>query len=181
DKAEAQERAKAVLRSIRFGNNDYIFVYAPDGTNLVLGPLPELEGKDLTGLKDADGIFYVRDLIAAGRRGGGYVAYKFPRAGSDQPAPKLAYALGVEPWDWVIGTGVYVDDLDALFRERLRAGLLWSVGLIAVLVLCAVPLARGLIRPVRAMTTAMGRLADGDVTTEIPALDRGDEIGAMAR
>ncbi len=88
---EAQERAKAELRAIRYGHDDYIFVYRPDGQNLVLGPRPQLEGKNLMDAKDANGFLWARALIDAGMSGGGYVSYMFPRAGSDKQIPKLVY------------------------------------------------------------------------------------------
>jgi len=66
--AEAQERAKAVLRDIRYGNNDFFFVYLPDGNTIVLGTRPDLENKIRIETKDANGVYYVRDLIAAAQR-----------------------------------------------------------------------------------------------------------------
>jgi methyl-accepting chemotaxis protein len=181
DKAEAQARAKATLRAIRFGQNDYVFVYDYSGTNLVLGPRPELEGKNIIDAKDPNGVAYVRELVGAGRRGGGFVAYAFPRPGASEPSAKYGYAQGFEPWQWVIGTGVYVDDLDAIFMRRVRDAALWALGLIAVLVAVAIPLARGLVRPIGAMTSAMDKLAGGDTSIDVPALARKDEVGAMAR
>jgi len=181
DKAEAQARAKATLRAIRFGQNDYVFVYDYSGTNLVLGPRPELEGKNIIDAKDPNGVAYVRELVGAGRRGGGFVAYAFPRPGASEPSAKYGNAQGFEPWQWVIGTGVYVDDLDAIFMRRVRDAALWALGLIAVLVAVAIPLARGLVRPIGALTSAMDKLAGGDTSIDVPALGRKDEVGAMAR
>jgi methyl-accepting chemotaxis protein len=181
DKTEAQARAKATLRAIRFGQNDYVFVYEHTGTNLVLGPRPELEGKNMIDAKDPNGVAYVRELVAAGRRGGGFVAYAFPRPGASEPSAKYGYAQGFEPWQWVIGTGVYVDDLDAIFMRRVRDAALWALGLIAVLIAVAIPLARGLVRPIGALTSAMDKLAGGDTAITVPALARRDEVGAMAR
>ena len=88
---------------------------------------------------------------------------------------------GFEPWQWVIGTGVYVDDLDATFMRRIRDAALWALGLIAILVAVAIPLARGLVRPIGALTSAMDKLAGGDTSIDVPALGRKDEVGAMAR
>ncbi|RAI45302.1 methyl-accepting chemotaxis protein [Rhodoplanes roseus] len=178
--AEAQERAKAALRAIRFGQNDYIFVYRPDGVNLVLGPRPELEGKNLSDLRDSNGVYQVRELVAAAARGGDFVGYMFPRAGSDKPAAKLGYAAPVQPWGWVVGTGVYIDDLDEVFYAAARSALIWAGVLILALCACAVVLARGLVRPVKAMTATMGELASGKLDTEIPGVGRRDEVGAMA-
>src|SRR5579864_2347618 len=179
--AEAQERAKAVLRDIRYGNDDFFIVYLPDGNTIVLGPRPDLENKIRIDTTDANGVHYVRDLIATAQRGGGFVSYQFPRAGSMDPVDKLSYATLVKPWDWIVFTGVYVDDLDAVFYTAARNALFWAAGLIALLCLCAVPLARGLARPIKAITNTMGALADGRLDVAIPGIGRGDEIGAMAK
>jgi methyl-accepting chemotaxis protein len=178
--AEAQERAKAVLRGIRFGNNDYIFVYKQNGENVVLGPKPELEGKQLIENKDSNGIYFVRDLITAASRGGGYVDYMFPRAGSNTPAAKTAYAMGVQPWNWMVGTGVYVDDLDEVFHDSVRQAAFWAAGLIAAVCAASLLIARGLVRPLRAMTAVMTELASGKLEVEIPGSGRRDEVGEMA-
>ena len=179
--AEAQQRAKAVLRGIRFGKNDYIFVYLQDGTNIVLGPRPELEGKNLMDSKDADGVYYVREIVAsATRTPATFVSYMYPRAGSDKPAAKMGHAVNVDPWKWVIGTGVYIDDLDEAFNAAVRSSLFWAAGAIALLCALAFLLARGLVLPMRAMTLSMTELAAGKLEVEVPGSGRGDEIGKMA-
>jgi methyl-accepting chemotaxis protein len=179
--AEAQSRAKTALRSIRYGKNDYMFVYKTDGENIVLGPKPELEGKPLIDQKDVNGVFYVRDLIAAAMGRGGFISYMFPRPGSDVPSAKLGYALRAEPWNWVIGTGVYVDDLDEAFFSWVKVALVWAAGLIAVLCVATLWIARGLVRPLKAITTTMTELATGNLTVQIPNAMRRDEVGEMAR
>src|SRR5690606_33555473 len=101
-------------------------------------------------------------LIDEARRGGGYVMFRFPRAGQDTPSPKLGYGAGVDSWKWMIGSGVYIDDVDEIFRARLMEAAMWLVALVLLLGLCAWPIARGIVRPVRAMTTAMTTLAEGN-------------------
>ncbi|HXY98371.1 MAG TPA: cache domain-containing protein [Stellaceae bacterium] len=179
--AEAQERAKAVVRAMRFGKSDYFYGYAYDGVNVLHGLKPELEGKNLLESKDSNGVRFVADLIAAARAGGGYVSYVYPRAGMDTPSPKLGYAVDVPEWQWIVGSGVYVDDVDAIFWQRVGQAVLWSAGLIVLLGLCAWAIARGIVRPVRAMTETMMALAGGDAGVSIPGAQRRDEIGAMAR
>ncbi|MFL9827467.1 cache domain-containing protein, partial [Rhodoplanes sp. SY1] len=177
--AEAQERAKTALRAIRFGQDDYVFVYDTHGMTLVLGPRAQLEGTNRIDNKDPKGVYTVRGLIAAAQRGGDFVAYEAPRSGSSEPAPKIGFAA-MGPWSWVVGTGVYTDDLDRVFWASARTTLLWVAGLLAVLCVVAVTLARGLVRPVKAMTAAMEELAAGKLDAEIPGVGRKDEVGAMA-
>ncbi|WP_316225534.1 methyl-accepting chemotaxis protein [Bradyrhizobium sp. SZCCHNS3052] len=179
---EAQNRAKAVLRGIRFGKNDYIFVYQPDGVNLVLGPKPDWEGKGLLNEKDANGLPFVRELIAASTQpGGGFVSYMFARAGSSVPVAKLGYTMKADPWNWVVGTGVYVDDLDEAFYASVKVTLMWAVGLIALLCVATLMIARGLVRPLQAITRTMTELANGNLAVQIPNSERRDEVGEMAR
>ncbi|WP_445501148.1 methyl-accepting chemotaxis protein [Microvirga sp. G4-2] len=180
-KQEAQERAKAAVRATRYGHNDYFFVYDYEGINLVHGLKPENEGKDLTGVKDANGVYLHKDLVEEGKRGGGFVSYLFPRAGQEKPSPKVAYALNFAPWQWVIGTGVYIDDIDEIFWKRVWDAAFWAAGLLAVMITSAWLLARGLVRPVQGLTATMGTLASGDTDVAVPAVKRSDEIGAMAR
>ncbi len=177
---DAQNRARADLRAIRFGRGDYFFAYDDTGVNVVHGLLPENEGKNLLATKDPNGVPLVADLIAAAHRGGDFVSYVYPRRGETLPAPKIGYALLVEPWGWTVGSGVYIDDLDAVFRAHIESSLAWSGGLLLLLVMCALPLARGLIRPLVALTGAMRELAEGRLDVPVPALDRRDELGQMA-
>ena len=161
---DAQERAKATLRDVRWGKNDYFFITTEAGINIMAGPLPQLVGKNMIDFKDPNGFYFVRALIAAAAQtDGGFVSYMFPRPGSSEPLPKMSYALEVRPWNWVIGTGVYVDDLDAEFYAGMWKVLGWAAGLIAALCIAAYLLARGLVKPVNAMTTAMSDLAAGNL------------------
>ncbi|MEI9985805.1 MAG: cache domain-containing protein [Aliidongia sp.] len=178
--AEAQERAKAALRPIRFGDGDYFFVFNEEGMTEVLGPKPEMEGKLRIDETDPNGAHYIRDLIAAAQHGGGFVTYSWPRPGEQTAQPKASYAASVPAWHWVIGSGVYVDDIDAVFRARARDTVLGAAALLIVLGFIAWPIARSIVQPLRAMTATMVRLATGDTQVAIPA-GRRDEIGDMAR
>jgi len=181
DKAEAQTRAKAMMRSIRFGKGDYFFVYDYDGVNVAHGLRPEFEGKNLLDLKDARGEAFNAELIRAARAGGGFVTFLFARAGESEPKLKLGYAAAVEEWQWVVGSGVYIDDIDVIFRDKLIEALMWSAGFLVLLGLVAWPMARGMVVPLGGLTGMMKSLASGDFTAEVPATERADEIGDMAR
>ena len=180
--AEAQERAKATLRDVRWGKNDYFFITQEDGVNIMAGPLPQLVGKNMIDFKDPNGFYFVRALIAAAAQpDGGFVSYMFPRPGTSEPLPKVSYSLEVRPWNWNIGTGVWIDDLDAEFYAALWKVLGWAAGLIAALCVAAFILARGLVKPVNAMTAAMSDLAGGNLDVAIPGAERRDELGRVAK
>ncbi len=177
---EAQERAKAAMRDIRYGNGEYFFVFDFDG-NLITHVRPDLEGTNMMNSKDSRGNLYVADAIRVARQGGGYISYDIPRAGETEPKPKLAYSVAIDEWSWELGTGVYVDDIDETFRTRFywSAGL--AFGLLSILTLCSWAIAQGLVRPLRRLTSAMRSLAAGHTSTLVPEAARTDEIGGMAR
>ncbi|HEX2942679.1 MAG TPA: cache domain-containing protein [Rhodopila sp.] len=178
---EAQDRAKLAVRSMRYEKGGYFFIYTYDGKSLVNGGRPDLEGTNMLNARDADGIRMNAELIAAARRGGGYVGYKWPRPGQTTPSPKVGYAEAINAWQWMVGTGVYIDDVDQAFWHHALDVSYRSVGVLLFLVLCAWPVARSIVRPMRALTAAMVRLAGGDTAAEVPSADSQDEIGDMAR
>jgi diguanylate cyclase (GGDEF)-like protein/PAS domain S-box-containing protein len=181
DEAAAKAQAIAEIRGLRYSGSEYFFIYSKDGTNILLPPMPEREGRNFIDLKDANGVFFIRELAESGRRGGTPVFYRFPRPGSATAIDKMAVALYFEPWQWVIGTGVYIDDLDAEFATELI-----RLSLIPILVVLAAVgaiflIARSVSRPLLRLTEVMGRLARRDFAAEVPFGGRGDEIGAIAR
>jgi methyl-accepting chemotaxis protein len=178
--AEAKERAVSALHAMRFGNDDYFFVFLYDGTCVVSG-LRQVEGTNLIEAKDSKGVRFIYGLIAAARSGGGFVSYLYPRVGQSRPSPKISYAMAVEPWGWAVGAGVYIDDIDQIFRQRVLEMMLWGGGFMVVLGVGAWLIARSVVHPVRGMTSTMVELAAGNTTTEVPSLERGDEVGDMAR
>ncbi len=181
-RGEAQARAAAAIRAMRYQGDEYIFV--TDMTpRMVMHPVkPDLDGKDLSGIADPNGKHLFNAMVDVVKaRGSGTVPYMWPRPGSADPVPKLTYVEGFAPWGWVIGTGLYVDDLDAA-RHHL-AWTLTTFGLAAAALLGGVVwvLGRGVSRPVQALTAATQSLAQGNLETPIPGQQRGDEIGSMAQ
>jgi methyl-accepting chemotaxis protein len=177
---ETLEHSKQLIHTLRFGKDDYFFA-VDNGSVQVANPNPKVEGKNFYEAKDSDGVFFAREIVAASQRGGGFTSYRFPRVNSDQPSPKVAYSVPFAPYAWHIGGGIYIDDIDALFREQLiKIGALIGITLLLVIGMSLL-LHRSIIKPLAAMTTAMQGLAGGNTTAEIPALGRRDEIGAMAQ
>ncbi|SDE86235.1 methyl-accepting chemotaxis protein [Rhodospira trueperi] len=179
--ATAQTRALEAIRAIRYsGGAEYVFVYEYDGLARAMPPRPEWEGTNKLDLRDSDGEPMVADMIAAARTGGGAVSYRFPRAGQTKPEPKVSWAAGFDPWDWMIGTGVYVSDVDAAAMEK---GLNLAAIALVVMALAAGTafiVIRGITHPLKHLTKAMTALAGGNLETVIPDTNRRDEIGEMA-
>ena len=177
---EAQNRAKTQIGVMR--GHEYFFI--TDMTpKMVMHPIrPDLDGKDLSTNKDPNGKLLFLEFVQVVRAGGsGYVDYLWPRAGSEQPIGKISYVQGYAPWGWLIGTGVYTDDLDALFWDLVKEKLL-QVGLmmLAILALTAV-LIRSITRPLGDLNVSMSRIANNELRVSVPGVSRQDEIGNMAR
>ncbi|WP_158258226.1 methyl-accepting chemotaxis protein [Rhodopila globiformis] len=176
----ANARAAALLRSLRYGNGDYLFAYDKTGLS-VSHPNPKVEGSPRWNDTDSDGVRFVQAMIEAAAHGGAFVAYRFPRNGGTTPLPKLSYALGVEANGWIVCSGIYIDDVDTIFMAQvLRVGSIAGLTLLTVLGASLV-LGRSITRPVTALTRVMRTLARGSLDIEIPYTRQRDELGEMAQ
>ena len=187
---EAQLQAKEALRSPRFGNNDYYFIYDFDGRALMVAGNPKIEGQVLLDKTDAAGFKMWEALVARGKSGQGYFDYVFPRAGQTEskPKPKRAYVIGIPEWQWIVGTGVYVDDVDEAVKKA-ALNYAW-VSLLVLIVVGAVGflVSRSIVKqlggePATAIDL-MSRAAEGDLTVEVHSPYKGsilDSAGVMVR
>jgi methyl-accepting chemotaxis protein len=183
---QAQKGARDELWHLRFGNGTYFFIQGYDGvTQLHIDR--SLEGKNRLNTTDPDGVPTVRRQIEAARNGGGYVYYRNPRSGGtsadggSKAIPKLSYTAPFAPWNWALGTGIYIDDVDAIYRRVVItfAGVAGGVLLIGI-GLCYL-VGRSIRRPLSVITQRMGQLAAGDLNIEVPYLDDTHEVGRLAQ
>ncbi|MCW2247491.1 methyl-accepting chemotaxis protein [Azospirillum fermentarium] len=181
---EAFKRFADAIRGMRYGQNgaEYIFVTDFNATVVVNPGQPAREGKSSYDTKDANGVYFTREMVnLAQTKGEGVVEYHFPRAGQTEPSPKVSYAKGFAPWGIMIATGAYTDDLRGLFMEHAWAALA-VVGLFAVPVLVAVGwTGHSISAAVRRLSVKMAELAGGRLDLSFPEAERGDEIGDMGR
>ncbi|MEM9630521.1 MAG: cache domain-containing protein [Pseudomonadota bacterium] len=176
---EAQAAAKAAIGAVRFEGNNYVFVYDFAGNNLV-HPKSSIVGTNMMGFKDKTGVPIVQELISQAKAGGGSLLYYWPRANSEVAIEKYGWGAGFAPWNWMIGTGVYVDDLDSAYWSA--AATILALAALGALIAITIALiaVRNTVRPLRALTANMSTLADGNTDIAIEGTDRGDEIGQMA-
>ncbi|MRR51024.1 MAG: methyl-accepting chemotaxis protein [Rhodocyclaceae bacterium] len=135
---EAKRLARDNLRKSRYNKGaDYFFIYDFDGVNLMHASKPEREGKGFIDSTDPNGKRYIKEWIDQLKRDRqAYIDYMFPKAGSKDPIPKISYARVFEPWGWWVGTGVYIEDVDADFRAAAIASVIFLLiigGLLGVL------------------------------------------------
>ncbi len=192
DMAIRQEEAKKILRGLAFGNDGYVFVYLYDGTNIVLRPKPQLEGKNLIDLKDANGKPLIRELINAAKSGGGIYKYQWEKPSTKEVVSKLSYADGLDKWQWMIGTGFYIDDIDrevetisAEIRRDINTQITQSVIITIVLTGLAFVLnlliSRRITGPLVQASDALKEIAQGsgDLTHRLPQ-SSSDEVGELS-
>jgi len=185
----AMEEAKDYIRNLGYGSDGYVFIYDSQGiTVAMLGQ--DVEGTSRWDLQDAYGNYIIRDLIAAAKAGTGFTEYYFPRPGETEPAPKRSYTGYFAPWDWAVGTGNYIDDIDILVareRENVESAiwrtiliiLMTDLGIIVLAALLSLVVGRMIARPVAYLSGEARKVAEGDLTRDIH-VDTRDETGTLA-
>ncbi|WP_429026521.1 methyl-accepting chemotaxis protein [Aeromonas media] len=182
DEASAKAEAIALIKGLRYGADDYFWINDSHPT-MVMHPMkPELDGKDLSGVEDKQGLrLFVAFADLARAQGAGEVAYYWPKPGVEEPVRKISYIKRFAPWDWIIGTGVYVDDVEAQYQEVLRT--LLGVGLVLALLLFAVVglIVRSIVVPLSQSVSALGNIArgEGDLRFRLPESGR-DELSQLS-
>nr|WP_244327934.1 cache domain-containing protein [Roseibium sp. RKSG952] len=127
----AQKQVKTILHNMTFGQDGYFFIYTLDGINLVHPKLGHLVGNQLWDLQDPEGDFVIQNLIDAAQAGGGFHEYAWHKPSTGLVENKLGYAILLDKWGWMLGTGLYTDDIDrevaairADFAQSIRQTLL---------------------------------------------------------
>ena len=178
----ARQAALEAISILRYDGNNYFWVNSLDGTLLQHPNLPARIGKSVLDLRDADGMAMFAEFCEVARtEGGGFVHYNWVKPGASAASPKISYVTRIPGWDWVIGTGIYVDDVDAVFkRKALQQAAIFGVVLLVVIG-AALLVTRSIVRPLAELRGVMKRLSEGSTDMEIPSVERKDEIGAMAQ
>tara|TARA_Y100000589_G_scaffold27061_1_gene22579 strand:- start:826 stop:2505 length:1680 start_codon:yes stop_codon:yes gene_type:complete len=191
------EDAAVLLRQFKYGESGYIFGYTDEGVRILNGQSPDRIGDSFWDLQDSNGVYVVRELVAAGKKNGlakgnHYVTYHFPKPGERDPHPKLSYSAYFPDWQLMIGTGFYIDEVDrelaviedAVYRSRNHLVTLLIVSCIllgAVSFVIGLLVRRSITRPLDEVNSSIKKLAqgNGDLTRKV-AVDDQFEIGTLA-
>ncbi len=195
--AEAQKKAMEVIRSIRYGddNSGYLWIDGTDYTLLMHPILPDQEGNNRYELTDQNDVKIIQEIMKVAKEGG-YNEFYFTKSDGVTVAPKVAYSKEFEPWDWVITTGVYEDDIQGVVDNSagvvrisqifdraisLMAGIaaLFTV----IIAIVAYILIKRIIQVIEKVKAQLTRVAQGDLTGKLEGRisQRNDELGAMVR
>lgn len=191
---EGMKLAADMVRELRYGTDGYFWIDLSDGTNVVLLG-NETEGTNRLNTKDVNGFEMVKDFIQGAVSQGGYFNdYEYPKEGGTEPMPKRAYTQYYEPFDWVVGTGNYVDHIDEQIaasqktaneytarRIQLFIAVCVIFGILIIVYLIATVL--NITVPLKQVDVVLAKMAEGDFSAEIDktALKRKDDFGKLSK
>ena len=175
---EAQYKAKETIKNMSYDNGNYFWINNYNAV-IIMHPIkPQLDGQDLSGFEDPNGKKIFTEFAKVGKEhGAGFVDYVWDKDG--KPAPKISYVKAIPEWGWVVGTGIYVDDVEEAFQKQM--GFIGSIILVGVLFvgLLGWLIIRSLSAPLLRIANGLKELTD-DKVIEVTDNNRKDEIGGMA-
>lgn len=180
---EARKRAIQDIKDMRYREKEYFWIndLAP---KMIMHPTkPELDGEDLSGNKDPNGKYLFLEFVRVVKENGaGFVDYMWPKPGESTPVPKISYVKQYQPWGWIVGSGIYVDDV-AKEVAKLRWGMVIATVMMGlVMLVLALSVGLGITRPLKKVKDNLHDIAqgEGDLTRRIE-IDSQDESGELAR
>ncbi|KQA22658.1 chemotaxis protein [Vibrio metoecus] len=180
---QAQAAAKQAIAQLRYGNNDYFWINDAQPA-MVMHPMkPDLNGQDLHSFKDPNGkALFVEMVKVAQQSQQGVVEYQWPKPGAEQPVDKVSYVKLFKPWGWIIGTGIYVDDVNALVMQRLSSVFVWVIATLILLIAFASLIGRSITQPCGETLATLKNIAqgEGDLTRQLSATGK-DELTYIAQ
>jgi methyl-accepting chemotaxis protein len=183
-KEEAQQAAIAAIKDLRYDKIEYFWINDLNDL-MVMHPIkPEMDGKKLDQLKDKAGKYLFREFNeTVKKQGAGFVDYLWPKPGFEDPVPKISYVKGYEPWGWVIGSGIYTDDVNAIFKQEAIKFLIWGLAIGGLISVSLFLVRRSLLRILggepHEATVITKRIAAGDLTVDIRT-EAGDSTSLIA-
>ena len=179
-KEDAQKQAVERIAAIRYNEKDYIWIN--DLTpRMIMHPIkPEMNGKDLNENKDPNGKFLFMEMVKVCKdKGKGFVEYAWAKPGNSKPVPKISYVELYPSWGWIVGTGVYIDDVDTQMQKIvLGIGMALCI-LTALAIMLALFIARSITVPASVLVNQTAQVAKGELDIQI-VCSSNDEIGQLA-
>ncbi|WP_425914742.1 cache domain-containing protein [Pseudomonas sp. GWSMS-1] len=180
---DAQKQAMETIRGLRYAGQEYFWINDQTPVMVMHPTNPKLEGQNLSGFKDPDGKALFNEMVAISKsQGAGQVDYRWPKPGASEPVPKISYVQLFQPWGWIIGSGVYVDDVQTEFKTQALNTLAIGLVIAALLILLVVLIVRSITQPLQQAVSAMANIAsgDGDLTRNLDTHGN-DELSALSR
>ena len=179
---QAQQQAIALIRDLRYSQNEYFWINDLGPKMVMHAAKPELEGKELGGMKDPNGLPLFNEMVRIAKtQGAGSLGYSWPKPGASEPVDKVSYIALFEPWGWILGSGIYIDDMQSEFRSQAIRTLVSTLVIIVLMVILASLIVRSIARPLAETVSAMSSIASGeaDLTRSLSTAGS-DELSAIA-
>ena len=191
--AKIQEEALKVLSDMKYGKDGYFWVNDSNQIIKMHGANSKIVNKDMTSTQDPNGLYLFQEIVkvASANKEGGLVEYMWDKPGKDVPQKKFSYVQKFEQWDWVVGTGAYVDDIEAdvlLMEEKTKQEinsiiiniLIFSlVSIIIVYLIFTLLINKLIIRPLDDLNTAIIDITSNDTSNDLIKKTSNDEIGKL--
>ncbi|NYH12039.1 methyl-accepting chemotaxis protein [Pseudomonas moraviensis] len=178
----AQKQALTAIRGLRYDQNDYFWINDLTPVMVMHPTNPKLEGQNLSAIRDPDGFAVFNEMVAIAKaKGAGMVDYRWPKPGASEPVAKTSYVKLFEPWGWVIGSGVYVDDVQAEFQGQVIKASVVGLVIAVIMAVLVILIARSIVRPLQETVNAMANIASGesDLTRSLDTHGQ-DEVTQLA-
>ncbi|AJO78497.1 methyl-accepting chemotaxis protein [Pseudomonas sp. MRSN 12121] len=183
DRATAQKQALSAIRGLRYDQSDYFWINDLTPVMVMHPANPKLDGQNLAAIRDPDGFAVFNEMVAIAKaKGAGMINYRWPKPGASEPVQKTSYVQLFEPWGWIIGSGVYIDDVQAEFRSQVVRASVVGIGIALIMTLLVLLIARSIVRPLQETVHAMANIASGesDLTRSLDTHGQ-DEVTELAR
>ncbi|MEH6626039.1 MAG: methyl-accepting chemotaxis protein [Motiliproteus sp.] len=178
---DAKTAAMAAVKGLRYDGKDYFWINDMKPAMIMHPIKPSLDGKDLSGVKDPKGKhLFVEFANTVRREGAGFVDYYWPKPGLEDPVAKLSYVKGFKPWGWIVGSGIYIDDVEHAFIDNAKyLGGISAAIILVILAVCSL-IARSITVPLEETVEALENISagDGDLTVRLD-INAKDEISRL--
>jgi len=185
DRNMAQKHAIETIKDLRFPPNGYIWIHN-NSLRMIMHPtIPDLDGSNLKGFTDATGFaLFERMVELTDSQGSGYVSYEWPKPGEQKPSPKLSYVKKFEPWEWVLGSGVYIDQVERDMNDLVLISTGGAILISIVLIIAAYGTGINISRRLSLIRDGLHQIAsdrgDIDLTRRISIINN-DEIDSLSK
>lgn len=178
--AEAKTTAAEMIRELRYNGNEYFWINDYNH-KMIMHPISsDLENKNMRNYKDAEGVLMFSEFVKTAKRdGAGFVQYHWEKPGSDKAVPKISFVKGFKEWGWIVGSGIYIDDVEAQLNNIKAQFTYYLIFASIVALLLAYFIARKISVPVNKLRTAASKVAEGDTSIQVD-INSKDELGVLS-
>lgn len=181
---EAQQRAIDAINAMRYDGNNYFWINDENATMVAHPIKPALNGKNLSSVQDPNGKYLFQAFAQRAQENpdGNIVDYQWPKPGSEMPIDKISFVKEFAPWNWIIGSGIYIDDIEESMWESVYSLLINLFVIMTLILILSCIISRSIIDPINKTTDALADLAkgEGNLTQRLPISGK-DEIAKLSQ